>query len=273
MKRIIAVVFVAVLAVGSLGFLATAQAKPFMDWNRAAHGQGNMLQGIPQQNAVRLNGIITEWGETNVTGSVNAQARTVVINASDARQGATATAMWTDNTERPINALREADNFTNTFYTARLVSADVASPNVSDYAFFLNGTWNVFEVTTTFTVVTDSNGNIISFDHNQHAEALATEAYGELAVANTGSSFTLKIGDLDQLSGTVRLHQISNRLFNPFKLGDDESVGVTQTELRNMARAYGAMPGWGNYNQNMDYNFDYQIGICDIATAAANMNA
>jgi hypothetical protein len=39
-----------------------------------------------------------------------------------------------------------------------------------------------------------------------------------------------------------------------------------------VAGAYGTMPGYGNYDQRMDYNFNYRIDICDLATAAANIN-
>ncbi|MCW4005495.1 MAG: hypothetical protein NWF04_02690 [Candidatus Bathyarchaeota archaeon] len=272
MKKIIAVVLVAVLAVGSAGFLATAQAAPFMNWNNGNHN-GNMLHGGAHQNAVRLTGVITEWGTTEVTGSVTAQSRTVVVDTTNARQGSTATAVWTTSDSRPIDALRTAENFTYTFYSARLVNAGEVSLDTDGYASLLTGEWNVFEMTTAFTVITDADGNIVSFDRNQHADALATNVYGELAVAENGNTFTLNITGIDQLSGTVRMHHITNRLFNPFKLGDDTSTAVTPTELATMAHAYGAMPGWGNYDQSMDYNFDYKIGICDITTAAANMNA
>jgi hypothetical protein len=31
------------------------------------------------------------------------------------------------------------------------------------------------------------------------------------------------------------------------------------------------MPGWGNYDQTMDFNLNYRIDITDVATVAANV--
>jgi len=35
--------------------------------------------------------------------------------------------------------------------------------------------------------------------------------------------------------------------------------------------AYGAMPGWGNYDARMDFCGHFKIDIADLSTVAANM--
>jgi hypothetical protein len=62
-------------------------------------------------------------------------------------------------------------------------------------------------------------------------------------------------------------------MFNPFMINSGSSTIVTTADLNSVVKAYGSMPGWGNYDQRMDYNFNFKIDICDIATAAANVNS
>jgi hypothetical protein len=53
---------------------------------------------------------------------------------------------------------------------------------------------------------------------------------------------------------------------------DSSSTTVTKSDLNSIVNAYGSVPGYGNYNINMDYCLHYKIDICDLATAAANLN-
>jgi hypothetical protein len=225
-----------------------------------------------QQSFIRVVGVATEWGTADVNGALNAQTRTIVLNDTSTRQGSSATAIWTTNTTRAINAVRAKENFTYTFYTARLVEANVSALDVDGSDFFMNGTWNVWQINSEFTVITNGAGDIVSFHRDQDGVALAMKAYGELKVTNNWANFTLTIDGVDQLSGVVRVQRITTRMFNPFKVNDNSGTTVTTADLASVARAYGAMPGWGNYDQGMDYNFDYRIDVTDLATCAANVN-
>ena len=275
MKKTLAIILTAIIAVSALSLVTTAEAKPFMNWKNIPNimGFGNSHMQATQQSFERVDGVTTQWGSTNVTGTIEAQSRTVVTNDT-VNQGSSATAIWTTNTSRPISSYRERENFTYTFYTAKLVNASVSSLNVTGYSFFLNGTWNVFAVTTTFTVVNDSAGNIVSFNRNQNAVATATNAYGELKVASSGSNFTLSINGVNALTGSVHAQRITTKMFNPFKVNnDDTTTTVTKADVSTVMSSYGSSPGWGNYDQRMDYNFNYKVDICDLTTAAANINA
>ena len=283
MKKIIAAILAVLIVTGSLSLVTSAYAMPFMRWNHFGGG-GPMGQGFGmlypgsssktslQASLVRMDGIVTKFGTVNVTGTVLTQARTLVINSTDIRQGSLATTMWTTNTSRPINAMRAKENFTYTFYAARLVTPQVAGLAVKGFDFYINGTWTVFKVTMTFSITTDASGNVTGFNSNQSGVALAQQAYGELTVTGNWATFKLSITGVNDLTGPVHAHRISQRMFNPFMISSDDSTTVTPSDVASVASAYGAMPGYGNYDQRMDYNFNYRIDICDLATAAANVN-
>jgi len=139
----------------------------------------------------------------------------------------------------------------------------------------MNGTWNVWSITETFTIITNTTtGQILSIDRNQHLVPLATKAYGELKVPSGWSAFTLSITGVDVLGGKVVAEVTTTRMFNPFIIaGGATSTTVTPGDLISIVRACGSMPGWGNYDIRMDYCLHYKINICDLATAAANLNA
>jgi hypothetical protein len=285
MKKAIAAILIAIFAVSAFSAVAIVSAKPFMSWNSNNMGRqdddkgfgtgiGNVIRNqLPtQQSFVRIDGRITKFGDTNVTGTIEAQSRTIVVN-STTRQGSSATAMLT-NSSKPIAGPRAKQNFTYTVFTANLVNASTASLNTTGYSFFLNGTWNVFQVTTNYTVVTDSSGNILSFNRNTNGVAVATGAYGELKVASTGNNFTLTIKGVNALTGLVHVQRITSIMFNPFTVNNDvTTTTVTKADVASVVSAYGSSPGWGNYDQRMDYNMHYKIDITDLATAAANVNS
>jgi hypothetical protein len=276
MKKIFAIILATIIAVSALSLAVSAYAMPFMNWRNFQQGNmaGNMRRIAAQQSSVRVNGLISQLGNVNVTGIMEAQSRTLVLNSSSVRQGSTATAMWTTNNSRPISSVRARENFSYTFYTARLTEASLSSLNVTGYSYFLNGTWNVFQVNSSFNITTDSSGNVTGFSRNQNAVAVAMNAYGELTVSSNGNSFTLSIKGVNPLTGSVHVQRISTRLCNPFKINnDDTSITVTPADVSTIVASYGSSPGWGNYDQRMDYNFNYKVDICDLATAAANINS
>jgi hypothetical protein len=188
-------------------------------------------------------------------------------------------AIWTTNITRPIatpmTAIKVPENFTYSFYTARLVKGNFSALDYMGDAFFLNGTWNVWSVTETFTIRTNNTtGHIISIDRNQLIAPVVTGANGNLTVPSGWSTFTLDIQGVAPLTGRVIFETTISSVFNPFMLGtDSSSTMVTKSDLDNVASAYGSMPGWGNYDVKMDYSMHYRIDICDLATAAANLNA
>ena len=276
MKKKLAAILLAVITLSSLGLVAgIASALPWIGRGNVINyiARANMAKGLTQRSWIRINGIITEWGETDVNGLLHTQARTAVFNLTDTRQLASASAVWTTNTSRPINAVRAKENFTYSFYGARLINASVSELNYGDDDFFLSGTWNLYNVTSNVTIITNSNGEITKI--HRESDTDVAEAYGELSVTDNWTKFTLAIDGYEILSGSVIRSRTGSMQFNPFKITSDltttTSNVVSKADLATIAKNYRAMPGWGNYDQSMDFNGNYKIDIADLATVAANM--
>ena len=287
LKNKYAIMLLAILAVSAFSFLAGVYATPLASITTASPAATTSptptasptptLSPIPPititQTYVRVDGIITMYGTKNAMGSIQAQSRTTTKNSDPTVQYSSSTAIWTTNLTRPLAAVRTKENFTYSFYTARLVKGNFTALDFKGNSFYMNGTWNVWSITETFTVITDKSGNILSIDSNQHLVPLATKAYGELIVPSGWSTFTLSITGVNAVSGKVIAEVTTTRMFNPFIIASGStSTTVTRTDLDSIVKAYGSMPGWGNYDVRMDYCLHYKIDICDLATAAANLN-
>jgi hypothetical protein len=282
MKKTLAIVLSVIVVASAFSLIATVSAMPFMPMRPFA--QGPMMRGpfgfgwfhpgnssTIQATSVRLDGPIAKWGDTNVTGGVQAKA-TTIINGTEIRQASAATAIWDINNFRPEAAAWSKQNFTFAFYTARLVNPQATVLNTSGNDLYMNGTWNVNKMTSTFTIYTNANGNVTGFNRNQTITEVQAGAYGELKVTGSWTKFTLSITGIDALTGSVHAQKTSMKLCNPFKIANDDSATVTTADVAAVAKAFGTMPGWGNYDQRLDYNFDYKVDICDLTTATANLN-
>jgi hypothetical protein len=278
MNKKIAIALITVIAVSSLAAAASfANAFPWMGpgpnglLNRMA--QARIDNGLTQRSWVRINGVITQWGTTDVNGFLQTQARTAIFDTSDTRQLAAAGAVWTTNTSRPISAVRTKENFTYTFYAARLMNASVSELNYGDSDFFISGEWNVYNVTSKVTIITNGDGEITNI--HRESDTDVGKVYGELIITNDWKEFTLALDGYDILYGNVTRTRTGSMMFNPFKITDDltstASDVVSKADLVSIAKNYRAMPGWGNYDQRMDFNNNYKIDIADLATVAANM--
>lgn len=217
---------------------------------------------------IRLNGVITQWGTTDVRGILQTQAKAATHQVSGLNQLTSATAIWTTNISREISAIQSKENFTYSYYVARLTNASITAANVdSATTYSLSGTWNLANVTSTITVLTDEKGTIIKVHRDQ--DITTAKVTGDLTV--TGNTFTISITNLDALNGTV-FRAITRSWFNPFKMTDDSSTStVTRSDVKAIAQSYGAMPGWGNYDLSKDFNNNYRIDIADISTVARSI--
>jgi hypothetical protein len=259
MKKITAVIF------AIIGVLLISSVALALDVATAAMPTDSVSNRLMQASWIRLNGNITLWGSTDVSGQLQTQARAAVHETSGDRELTSATAIWTTNTTRAIQAERTKENFTYIYYVARLPNASVATVDTSN-GYFLSGTWNLAKVNCTITVNTDENGAITHVNRNQ--DVTPSTAYGELTVSD--NKFTLNINGMDPLTGAV-YRSITRSWFNPFKMTDGSTSNiVTRSDVHAIANCYGNMPGWGTYQSNMDFNGNYRVDIADISTVAAN---
>jgi hypothetical protein len=238
-----------------------AQAIPTNTVNTVAN---RLLSG----SWIRINGVISEWGTTDVRGQLQTQARERTHMLSDTNQLTSATAIWTTNITREISAVQAKENFTYVYYVARLPNASISTASVISAAeYALTGTWNLANVTSTITVLTDENGVITQVHRDQTVKP--GKAIGDLTIS--GNQFTLTINGRETLTGLV-YRSIARTWTNPFKMTDDTTSNiVTRSDVKVVAHCYGAMPGWGSYDTRMDFNNNYRVDIADISTVAAKM--
>ncbi len=260
-SSIIAITVASIILISSLSLAVNFAA--------AAQNHGENSNKPLQKTWVRINGVIDTWGTQDVNGLLQTRSRTTLLASEDMRELTSATAIWTTNNSRPISNVQAKENFTYTFYAARLNAASVSEFSISDTDYFLNGTWNLYNVTSTITVITDENNTIISV--HRDSDTKITQAYGELSITDNWTQFTLNINGQDSLSGTVSRTLTRQAAFNRFAIIDQSATKVTRADLNQIATCFRATPGWGNYDAQMDFNGNFQIDIADLSTVAANM--
>lgn len=252
MKKSFVMIVVAMLAIGSLGLVSFAGADMQMD-----------------RTWVRGNGIIQQWGETPVFGWLNVRAYVADVNGTH-HEWAQAHAMWSNEPCRLNCSTPPTENFTFSFYNARLTNAttiDLANPA---YVLFIAGSWTVVKVT--MEIYVNEYGEPINI--TKTLEFVLNDAYGELHVfpplqPHAPSLFELNIDGINSLSGFMRFMMMRHMEMRMCDVNDDGKVDIR--ELVRAAKRYRAAPGMLNYDFEMDFNFDFQIDIGDLTTIAANI--
>jgi hypothetical protein len=255
-------VAIAVLLISTIALTAEAAAAKPLDTLKQ-----RIIDKVASAGWLKLNGVIDQWGDAPVSGVLQTQARASIMKNNNTNHFAAATAIWTENDSRPIQSVKSKENFTYVYYVARLANVSVTDVNPDTAAYALSGTWTVANITSHVTVITDQNGTITRVLRDQDSQLQRVS--GELTVTN--NQFTLTLDGMDQLSGTI--HRTLTRAWNnPFKMSDDATSSVVTTaDIKAVGKCYGAMPGWGNFNAEMDFNNNYRVDIADIATVASNL--
>ncbi len=233
------------------------------------------MQGVAnrpvQRSWIRINGIVDKWGETEVRGHIQTHSKLALLQSEDTRKTVGASAIWTTNLSRSIQSVKAKENFTYTFYAARLLNGSVASLSASSSAsdYVISGIWNLATVKSNVTILTDENNEIIKVLRDQDIDV--ERANGELVVTDNWTKFTLTIDGIPSLTGSV-FRSVTRAWFNPFKMTDDSTNSVvTRSDVGEVVKCFKAMPGWGSYDTRMDFNNNYKIDIADLSTVAANM--
>jgi hypothetical protein len=253
MKKMTVAILSALLAIGSFSFVINA-------------GADYQVQGT----WMHMRGIITYWGTDRVFGLIGAHAGMVNRNGSY-HEWARVHAIWSYDHQR-LNCSGPPpppQNFTFTFYAARLVETTEVAFNYSGYAFYISGLWNVAKVNITITVITDETGQIVSIDVNRHIEPVVINATGELGVLVPQFLFKLSIEGIETLGGFVKLWVIKHTEIKICDINDDGRVDIF--DLVKVAKIYRTVPGLFDYQHHMDFNFNDQIDLGDLTTVAANI--
>jgi hypothetical protein len=141
--------------------------------------------------------------------------------------------------------------------------------NIQAFDFYISGLWDAINVT--FVYYPNGEGEFDGENYNCTMEPVVSNATGELRVFEGWTKFALSITGLDLVSGSVH-HRFVGTM--DVEIGDvDEDGAVNIEDLVHVAHAYGGKPGIGNYGFEMDFNFDFQIDVGDLATVAAEIEA
>jgi len=153
------------------------------------------------------------------------------------------------------------------FYAARLVESDMVELGYNGNDFYVNGTWDVYNITIMYGAGRNLKGKIVKL--------VVDKGPGALSVFNNWTDFTVDIEGIEMIKGIVLRY--CTRIF-PIPPGDSNLDGkVDIFDLVHVAKAYGTTPGIGKYNLDtdvsvsVDINFDFVVDIYDLTTIAANL--
>lgn len=253
MRRSIAIILLAMLGISSFSFMSNLASAD------------TQFQGT----WVRMHGIALQYGSDPIFGWIGADAGMINANGTY-HEWARVHAIWSSDRPKLNCTEPPRENFTFSFYSARLVNSTEVSLNHPPYDFYISGLWNVVKITTNVTIILDETGHIISIDINREFERILTEAPGELRVfLNPRFEFELSIEGISLLNGRVVLWDIRHVEIKMCDIDDDGKVDLK--DLVKVAKRYRAAPGLWNYDHHMDFNFNDEIDIGDLTTVAANI--
>lgn len=244
---------------------------------------------------VRMQGNITDWNMTD--GNTTRTFGWIVANAAIVNKNGTVhkwamvQATWSDIMRaypmgrHPLGDVNISDtvtgnfSYTFSFYTARLLNLSDLSFNKTEtgHDFYLAGYWNASERTETINITWSENMRQITVTWTD--KPVAINATGTL-VADWGGvfgwvgKFALSIDGVGTLSGYAWKSIIRTQELNVCDLGDAQGNPrgkVDINDLVKVARHYGEVPGFGNYDPSLDMNGDGKIDIGDLTTIAANI--
>jgi len=259
MKRSVCVLMAAVLMLAALAFFPSVT-------------KANDDEMQIQQTWVQLIGQVESFGSRPAFGWLAAHAIIKTINVTSMER-AHAHAFWTTTLLTPIELGEHCrpglENFTFSFYFARLNTTSTVALNYSGCDFYIAGLWSVYNVT--FVYYPNEEGDFDGENFNLTVTPLATNAPGELRVINGWKAFELNISGVDLVIGSV-YHYFFGSM--EIKMGDVTGDGkVNIHDLVHVAHAYGCKPGFKGFDLNMDFNDDFQIDVGDLAAVAANIEA
>jgi hypothetical protein len=213
--------------------------------------------------SMRYRGAITTWGSEPYKGTITVNAKTANVPPPLFKPWVTVDAFWSNEPPFP-SAKPVGGQYSFTHYEARLIKlAEIRKQ--TDSIVNVTGIWNVnkVKITTTF----DQNGAPISTI--REVTQIASQKKGQLLIPVGWKSFVIKINGIEALSGVEISMFTVTGVMSPFSYQGGPSPNLA--DLRQIVGCFRAVPGFANYNPELDYNKDSKIDIADLTTVAANM--
>ncbi len=263
MRKQLIAVLVAVLAVACLSTLVIptfAQVMP-PPTNTTA------TPPPPWMRWMRFRGAVTEWGSQSYHGTITLTSRIGNVTLAQFRPWATVDVVWS-NEKLPFSSeTKPVGQVTYTHYAARLVQLLAVRGKQADPNYNLNvtGLWNVTKVKITSEF--DENGVLLK--STREFTPILNKAKGQLHITEDWKKFDVAIEGIDVVNGKGFLMNTAINMINPFSFTGAPKPVVG--DLVQLVKCYRAMPGFGNYLPELDYNQDSKIDLADLTTVAANM--
>ena len=256
MRKTVAVTLLLVLGVSSFGGLISMVS---------AQGSTESINPTVWVRWSRFRGSVTEWGSESCHGSLLMNAKTVNVPTVRYRPWASVSAVWSNEQQPFASVIKPVGNFTYTHYTAKLVWLIALRPNQEGFNLNLTGIWNVNEIKITYKF--DAYGVLTKTV--RRVTPIATGAKGQLLILDGWKRFSLKIDGVGTLKGGASTIKTASSDINPFSFEADPETNFQ--DLMEIVKCFRAMPGFGNYVPELDYNLDSKIDVADLTTVAANM--
>ena len=213
---------------------------------------------------MRYHGAVTQWGSDSYHGSITVNAKTANAPPPVFKPWVTVDAFWSNQPPFPSTKPTGQGQFTFTSYNAKLVML-MSIRKQADFVVNVTGLWNIdkVKITTQF----DQNGAPINTV--REVTPIATRAMGQLHITSDWKQFTIAVDGVDMLQGVEISMTTTTNPMNPFSFaaGPQANLG----DLKQVMGSFRAIPGFGNYNPDLDCNKDAKIDLGDLTTVAANM--
>lgn len=209
-------------------------------------------------------GTVTEWGDEAANGSVVVKARTSKFFSIVFRPWVTATVFWSDEPRPIVSDSKPEGETAFTHYTARLVKVTTLKEKEENADLNITGLWNVRKVK----ITTEFKDGVL-LKTVREVTPIVTRAEGQLYITEDWKEFDVEIEGVDNVKGIEISMMTTTRMIHPFSFGG--SFTPTLKDLSSIVSCFRAMPGFGNYDPELDYNEDSKIDLADLTTVAANM--
>ena len=213
---------------------------------------------------MRFRGAVTDWGNEPYKGSVTVNARTANVPPPRFIPWASVDVFWT-NEKRPLASdTKPVGEVTFTHYSARLLRM-ISIRRQEGMVVNITGIWNVTKVKITSVFAED--GSLVKT--SRELTPIVTRGKGQLHIPDGWKTFDIEIEGIDTIKGVAIAMTTTTNRINPFSIGTNPTV--TLQDMFQIVKSLRAMPGFGNFRPELDYNGDSKIDMADLTTVAANM--
>lgn len=214
---------------------------------------------------MRFRGAVTQWGDAPYHGKVIVNTKRANLRPAIFRPRVAVNVFWS-NESRPITpGAKPVGEVTYTHYTARLVWLIAIKRRQETVNLNITGIWNVKKVK----IISEFDENSVLIKTVREVTPIVTRAKGQLHVTEGWKKFDIEIEGIDVLKGIGISMITATRRINPFSYGGNSTA--TFSDLLQVMKCFRSMPGFANYNPELDYNMDSKIDLADLTTVAANM--